>query len=81
MPRYEYACPQDHRTEVNRPVADRDAPLPCTAEVGGRIENLPGPARWIKGTPCGAETHRVLSTPASAFPGADSWRQPPKGDK
>lgn len=61
MPLYDYECPKCHqRFELIRKLADRDAPLGCN-----RCE-----------TPDGipVQLDRVDTAPASAFPGASSWR-------
>lgn len=71
MPLYEYECTKGHRCEIMVRLNETGPIARCPR----LLHEGPDPRTAADDVRCGAQLHRILSAPASVFPGADRWRK------
>jgi len=76
MPNYEYECTAGHRFTRPGRMDGTDAPTACPELLKADDTPEDKAGEWVV---CAEPLRRVLSAPASIFPGAASWRHGHKG--
>ena len=70
MPIYEYRCENGHKTTVRHRMDGADAPRLCQVP---ELDVDPAGEERPAAVPCNARLEKLISAPASSFPGAGRW--------